>query len=104
MSDKSVNAPTGTGPGEEEDGENTTGPHLFSGLVFTLAVIGLLGFGAMKLMDPATLPVRHVSVSGDFIHLSPFSLERRVSDVVRGGFFNVNVDTIKQTLIQEPWV
>lgn len=88
----------------EQDMEATTGSHLLSGLLFTLAVLGLLGFGTFKVMDPSTLPVRHVSVTGDFVHLSPFSLEQRASDVVRGGFFNVNVDTIKQTLMQEPWV
>jgi len=89
---------------EMESPEIESGSHLLPGLVFTLLVFGLLGFGAVKIMDPATLPVRHVSVSGDFVNLSPFSLEQRVGDVVRGGFFNVNVETIQRTLLDEPWV
>ena len=80
------------------------GNYVLPGLVFTILVFTLLGITVMKLMDPATLPIRHVSVAGDFKHLSPPSLEQRVGRVVRGGFFNVNVDAIQQALLQEPWV
>ncbi len=77
---------------------------VIAGMVFTLLITGLLVLTMSRLMDPATLPIRHVSVSGEFINLSPPSLEVRAGKVVRGGFFNVNVDTIKDVLLEEPWV
>jgi cell division protein FtsQ len=84
--------------------ESETDNHLMSGLFFTVVILGLLGFAGMKVLDPSTLPIRSVSVAGNFEHLSPSSLQQRVGDVVRGGFFNVNVDTIQQVLLQEPWI
>lgn len=67
-------------------------------------VIFLAGFGAYKLLDPGTLPIRHVDVKGDFRHLSTTGLQQRTGDVVRGGFFNVNVETIQKVLLEEPWI
>ena len=77
---------------------------LIPGILLTIIILVLLGITIVKLSDPSTLPIRHVSVAGEFIHLSPTNLQYRVSAVVRGGFFNVNVETIQQALLQEPWV
>ena len=74
------------------------------GLLFLLLVLMLFLWGMNYVLDPHTLPIRHVSVSGNFSHLSPAALEQRTSKVVRGGFFNVNVETIKKVLSDEPWV
>ena len=74
------------------------------GLLFLLLVLVFFTWGIKHLLDPHTLPIRHVSVKGDFYHLVPVSLEERASNVVRGGFFNVNVETIKEVLSEEPWV
>jgi len=89
---------------EMETYQTDAARHFMPGLVFSLVIVFLLGLAVMKVMDPATLPIRQVSVTGDFVHLSPSSLQQRVGAVVRGGFFNVNVDTIQQILLQEPWV
>ena len=64
----------------------------------------LLGVGGAWLLDETTLPVRHVRVEGDFKHLSTVALQERAGEVVRGGFFNVNVETIKEVLLEEPWI
>jgi cell division protein FtsQ len=77
---------------------------LMPGLALSILILSLLIAIGVKLADPSTLPVRNVSVTGDFIHLSPVSLQKRVSEVVRGGFFNINVETIQDTLMEEPWV
>jgi cell division protein FtsQ len=88
---------------DEQPAMQTVG-YLPSGVIFSTVILGLLGFAAIKLMDPATLPVRHVSVAGDFRHLSPSRLEQRVTAVVRGGFFNVDVEAIQLALLEEPWI
>lgn len=77
---------------------------IFSGLLLLALLAGLVLIIASRLMDPATLSIRYVRVTGNFTNLSPESLENRAADVVRGGFFNVNVDTIKDVLLDDPWV
>jgi len=64
----------------------------------------VLLYCAWHLSRPATLPVRQVAIEGEFRHLVPARLEEAVSRVMRGGFFNVNVDKIQETLLLEPWV
>jgi cell division protein FtsQ len=95
----------------EKDSENESNAinndrrqQLIPGLVLTVLIITLISLFGIKLADPSTLPVRHVSISGDFTYLSPISLQQRVSKVVTGGFFNINVETIQKVLLQEPWV
>ncbi|NNE38935.1 MAG: FtsQ-type POTRA domain-containing protein [Gammaproteobacteria bacterium] len=77
---------------------------LVHGIVFSIIVITLLVVISLKILDPMTLPIRHVSINGDFNRLSPISLQERASNVVRGGFFNVNVETIQTVVSEEPWV
>lgn len=89
---------------EHENETNKYPLQYIPGILISITVITLLIIVTVKIMDPSTLPVRHVSVTGDFVHLSPVVLQDRVSEVVRGGFFNVNVDAIQNVLLDEPWV
>ncbi|MBI2993999.1 MAG: FtsQ-type POTRA domain-containing protein [Gammaproteobacteria bacterium] len=59
---------------------------------------------AAYVINPRTLPIRHVRVDGEFRHLSTTALQLRAGDVVRGGFFDVNVEAIRAALLAEPWV
>lgn len=77
---------------------------IVTGTLFILALLVLLVSAGSLLMDPQTLPVKKVRVEGDFRRLSPESLQTTVTEVVRGGFFNVNVEMIKESLFQNPWV
>ncbi len=72
--------------------------------VLLLGFIGLLVWGAWLLSQPGTLPIQHVRIAGDFRHLQPEQLQTLVTNEVRGGFFNVNVSTIRDVLIEDPWV
>ncbi len=74
------------------------------GVVFTVVILLLLGFVTYKITDPETLPIRNVSVTGEFTHLSPVGLQERVSNIVRGGFFSVNVEMMQEALLEEPWI
>ena len=88
---------------ESNNNGNDHRQQLISGLVITVLIVTLFILIGIKLADPTTLPVRHVSISGDFKYLSPISLQQRVSEVVTGGFFSVNVETIQKVLMEEPW-
>ncbi len=75
-----------------------------SGLLSVLFVVLLCVLGGWRLMDPATLPIRYVRIEGNFQHLSPEKMQTMVSNVISGGFFNLNVMTINKSLLREPWV
>jgi len=74
------------------------------GLLFSFLLALILLWCGWQLMNPATLPIRQVAIAGEFRHLVPERLEGAVIGVMRGGFFNVNVETIQETLLLEPWV
>lgn len=84
--------------------EIRVGSYIIPGALFTAIIMLALGFITIKIMNPETLPIRNVGVAGDFTHLSPVRLQERVGDVVRGGFFSVNVEKIQQALLEEPWI
>lgn len=76
---------------------------LFGSLI-VLAFISLFIWGGMALSHPDTLPIKQVRIEGDFTHLSPVDLQLLVTDKVRGGFFNLDVDAVRFALLAEPWV
>ena len=69
-----------------------------------LAFVLLVGWSVYHLSLPGTLPIKHVRISGDFRQLQPEHMQTLVTNVVRGGFFNVNVGTIRDILLEDPWV
>ena len=75
-----------------------------SGLLLILLLAVLVVWTVMTLMRPDFLPIKHVRVEGEFHQLAPDRLEAIVTDTVRGGFFNVNVDVIQKVLLKDPWV
>ena len=72
--------------------------------IFIFLVMTLFILAGWRLLDPATLPIKHVRIEGNFQHLSPEKMQTMVSDVISGGFFNLNVTSINNTLLKEPWV
>ena len=92
----------GVKPGTSPVKETTRGS--YAHLVFALTIFVLVFAGSWRLMDPATLPIRHVRIQGSFAHLSTDKMQSIVSNVLDGGFFNLNVLGIKEALLDEPWV
>ena len=83
---------------------NKSMPRPLANLIFVLLILILCSVGSWQLLDPATLPIKHVRIEGNFQHLSPQRMQSMVSAVIRGGFFNLNVMSIKEALLSEPWV
>ena len=74
------------------------------GSLLVLVLIALMIWGASYLSNPDTLPIKQVRIEGDFTRLSPVDLQLLVTDKVRGGFFNLDVDAVRLALLDEPWV
>ncbi len=85
------------------DRSHVRGSRLF-GIVFVLGFISLLVWGGIFLSHADTLPIKQVRIEGDFTRLSPVDLQLLVTDKVRGGFFNLDVDAVRLALLAEPWV
>ena len=76
-------------------------------LVFgTLAFLMCLyvGFLAQQLFDPAAYPIRKIAVDGEFHHLTTEHVQTVVSKAVHGGFFDVDVASVRELILDEPWV
>jgi len=58
----------------------------------------------LQLRDPQTLPIQKVRIEGEFRRLKPGQLQAIVTKEVRGGFYTVQVDAIREALLQDPWV
>lgn len=88
----------------DREQEQTAGNHYVKGALFLLCILVLMLLVVMVIMNPGTFPIRTVRIEGEFRHLSPHILKASVTDVVRGGFFDVNVETIQKTLMENSWV
>lgn len=75
-------------------------PEYFAVLFILLFAV----FVIYKINDPLTLPIKHVRIEGEFRQLSTGTLQKLVQDKVKGGFFNINVSAIRDTVLNEPWV
>lgn len=74
------------------------------GFTSIFGCIVLLSWVAAEIADPATLPIREVKVEGDFKYLQTKTLEKLVVSEVDGGFFTVDVDQIRDSVLKAPWV
>ncbi len=74
------------------------------GTVLVLLLAAMLVMGGVHLSHHDTMPIKQVRIEGDFTRLSPVDLQLVVTDKVRGGFFSLNVDAVRDALLAEPWV
>ena len=103
MSTLSMTASYNDGKPDREQ-EHTPGNYYVKGTLFLLFILVLFLLVVRLIMNPGTFPIRSVRIEGEFRHLSPQVLKAGVTDVVRGGFFDVNVEIIQKTLMKNPWV
>jgi len=76
---------------------------LLGGLMAVLVTTVIVA-GSLWMMKPTTLPIKQVHIEGEFLRLDTNRMQELVSDKVRGGFFNINVAAIRNTLMALPWV
>lgn len=70
-----------------------------------LIVAGAVIFFAEEhLSNPQTLPVNKIQVHGAFVNVDEAMLHRSIATVVAGGYFNVDVERVREVVEQLPWV
>ncbi|MBS1269122.1 MAG: Cell division protein FtsQ [Gammaproteobacteria bacterium] len=70
------------------------------------ALILLAGGGLLadRLMDPAAFAIRELSFEGEFNHLEPGTLRRRVEQTVDANYFAIDLETIERAAESLDWV
>lgn len=69
-----------------------------------VVVCAVLFWVENHLSNPQTLPVNKIRVHGAFVNVDEAMLHRAVNDVVAGGYFNVDVERVREVVEQLPWV
>ena len=64
----------------------------------------VLFYAENHLSNPSTLPVNKIQVHGAFVNVDESMLHSAVSGVVAGGYFNVDVERVREVVEQLPWV
>jgi cell division protein FtsQ len=72
--------------------------------MLTLLVVVIVLGGAIYIQQADTLPVKHVTVEGEFLHADKSALVAAVSPLVRGSFVDVDVAGVRQAGEALPWV
>lgn len=73
----------------------------FLPVVFGCAI---LFFAENHLSNPQTLPVNKIRVHGAFVNVDETMLHRAIAGVIAGGYFNVDVERVREVVEQLPWV
>lgn len=73
--------------------------------VLPLLVVSLVMFYAENhLSNPQTLPVNKIRVHGAFVNIDEEMLHQAISGVISGGYFNIDVERVREVVEQLPWV
>ena len=76
--------------------------YLFGVLGFCTFVA--LGYFYQLVNDPEKFLIRKISVDGEFLNLKPAEVEVLVSDAVVGGFFSLDVERLREKMLNNPWI
>ncbi len=77
---------------------------LIAGTLVSLTLVAAATVTVRWLLDPHTLPIRRVQISGQFLHLTSAQLQAAVAGTVVGGFFTVDVEAVMRAARTLPWV
>ena len=75
-----------------------------TGLVLIALLVSIVSLAKLGLSDPYRFPLELVEVKGDFRYMDKQQLQSALVSHIDGGFFTVDVNTIRSVAEQLPWV
>ena len=75
-------------------------PHVTAVIIF-LWVASLL---VEKVQDPSFLPISKIRIKGEMKYVTEAMLQKSITGLLNGGFFNTDVEKIQQAVESLPWV
>jgi cell division protein FtsQ len=73
-------------------------------LLLLVLVVGAVGWGMQRLLDPAQFPLHTVRIESPLKHVAQQTIRETVNNHVQGGFLGVDVDAVRDALEALPWV
>lgn len=77
-------------------------------LVLSLIVAGTLIFSATWawswMQKPTSFPIKQIHIQGQLTHETPQQIQKIVQKKLTGGFFSLNLLSIKQAILTQPWI
>lgn len=58
----------------------------------------------LKIMDPATFPIKSIKITGNYSHVDHQALQDAILPYMNKGFLWLDVNGLKEELVQIPWV
>ncbi len=78
---------------------------VWCGLGLLFLTVGIATHFATKwLQQPSTFPLQQVEIRGEFKNIEPVVLRDLVMEAAKGGFFAVDMQSIRRTVEQQAWV
>lgn len=75
-----------------------------AGVFALVVVVSVLGWQLRHFEFGTFLPIERVSIEGNFKNLATSTMQTQVVSVLKGGYFTVNLEAIRDALLQMPWV
>jgi cell division protein FtsQ len=75
-----------------------------AGILMMFSVTAVLAWQLRHFEPAALFPIERVAIEGNFKNLTGDAMQKRVVAVLQGGYFSVNLDVIRDALLQMPWV
>jgi len=69
-----------------------------------VVVCAVLFYAEDYLANPETLPINKVRVHGEFVNVDEAMLHRVIDGVVKGGYFNIDVERVREVVETLAWV
>jgi len=73
-------------------------------VLFLGLFLSFLGSFSLFILEPHTLPMTTVQITGHIINTDQKVLQSLVSQVAKGGFFEINLAQVQKTLLTMPWI
>jgi cell division protein FtsQ len=73
-------------------------------LLLLVLVVGAVGWGVQRLLDPAQFPLHTVRIESALKHVAQQMIRETVASYVQAGFLGVDVDAVRDALEALPWV
>lgn len=79
-----------------------------TGLLLSLIAVGIGVFGVMWgyawVQKPTSFPIKQIHIQGQLTHETPVQIQKILQARLTGGFFSLNLSTVKQAVLTLPWI
>ena len=72
--------------------------------VLLLIVLAAGAWQLVEYLPTDWMPIENVQIEGAFVHLSRIDIQRQLSEALTGDYFTVDIEAMRTSLLELPWV